>query len=230
MLEKLRVFAAAALSIALATFVAGTAMAQSKGGGKIVCWKDKAGKVVGCGDRIPPEYQDAATQELDRTGVRRKATGTAEEEARRAAEAEQKKKQLEDEKRRSADDRRKDQALLDTYLNEGEIDRRRDRELAEVDRVLSQFHGLHKGATARHSDAVARLAAAEKAGKPSDALKDEVARVEAEKVKVERGIAAREKEKADISARYAETRRRYVELRGGGAQSAATPAPAPAKK
>lgn len=220
-----RVVFTAALAAALA-LASGAAFAQTKPSGKIVCWKDKTGKVVGCGDRIPPEYQDAATQELDRTGVRRKATGTAEEEARQAAEAEQKKKQIEEEKRRSAEERRKDQALLDTYLNEGEIDRRRDRELAEVDRVLSQFHGLHKNATARHSDAVARLAAAEKARKPSDALKDEVARVEAEKLKAERGIAVREKEKADISARYAETKRRYVELRGGGAQSAATPAPA----
>lgn len=217
----------AALALGVA---AGAVLAQSKGG-KIVCWKDKAGKVVGCGDRVPPEYQDAATREIDaRSGLTRKTTGTAEDEARQAAEAEKLKLQREEEKRRLADQRRKDQALLDTYLSEGEIDRRRDRELAEVDRVLGQFHGMHKSATARHSSAVARLAAAEKAGKPSDALKDEVARVEAEKLKVERGMAAREKEKADISARYAETKRRYVELRSGGAKSAAAPAPAPAKK
>lgn len=211
---------AAALALVLA-LAAGAAMAQSKGGSKIVCWKDKAGKVVGCGDMVPPEYQDAATQELDRTGVRRKATGTAEEEARRAAEAERLKQQREEEKRRSADERRKDQALLDTYLNEGEIDRRRDRELAEVDRQLDQFRGLQKSATARHSDATSRLAAAEKAGKPADAIKEEVARTEADKAKLDRGIAAREKEREEIRMRYAETRRRYVELRGGVAQSPA---------
>jgi hypothetical protein len=218
----------AALMFVLALAAGSAAAAESKS--KIVCWKDKAGKVVGCGDRIPPEYQDAATQELDRRGVTRKTTGSVEEEARLAAEAEKLKLQKEEEKRRLADERRKDQALLDTYLNEGEIDRRRDRELAEVDRVLSQFHGLHKSAVARHADAANRLAAAEKAGKPTDVLKDEVVRVELEKTKIERGIAGREKEKADIQARYAETKRRYVELRGGGAQSAATPAPASAKK
>ena len=219
----------AALALGVA---AGAVLAQSKGSGsgKIVCWKDKAGKVVGCGDRIPPEYQDAATQELDRTGVRRKATGTVEEEAKRAAEAEKLKLQRDEETRRQADQRRKDQALLGTYLNEGEIDQRRDRELAEVDRQLNQFRGLHKSAILRHSDAAGRLAAAEKAGKPADAIKEEVARVETEKTKLERGIATREKEREDIRMRYDETKRRYVELRGGGAKSAAVPAPAPAKK
>jgi hypothetical protein len=115
-------------------------------------------------------------------------------------------------------------------VSETEIDQRRDRELAEVDRLLTQFHGLHKSATARHRDAVSRLAAAEKAGKPSDALKDEVTRIEAEKMKIERGITAREKEKEAIRAQYAETKRRYTELKAGGGTRAAAPAPAPAKK
>jgi hypothetical protein len=226
MLKSTHPIVIAVLAAALAT--AGTALAQSKG--KIVCWKDKSGKVVGCGDRVPPEYLDAATQEMDRRGVTRKTTGTAEEEARLAAEKEKQKELLEEEKRKQADQKRKDQALLATYLNEGEIDQRRDRDVAEVDRQLTQFHGLHKGASARHADASARLAAAEKAGKPSDAIRDEVARIEAEKSKLERAIAAREKEKADIRASYAETRKRYIELRSGGGTQAAAPAPAPAKK
>jgi len=230
MLRISRTLPATALALVL-VLAAGAAVAQSKGGGKIVCWKDKSGKVVGCGDRIPPEYQDAATREIDtKSGMTRKTTGTVEEEARLKAEAEALKKQKEEEKKKTAEQRRRDMALLNTYVSEGEIDQRRDRELQEVDRVLTQFHGLYKSSTARHSDAVARLAAAEKAGKPSDALKDEVARAEAEKMKIERGIATREKEKEAIRAQYAETKRRYLELRSGGAQSAAVPAPAPAKK
>src|SRR5688572_2340969 len=190
-LPMLRTFSLAVLAVSL-TLASGSALAQAKGVGKIVCWKDKAGKVVGCGDTIPPEYRDAASQELDRRGVTRKTTGTVEEEARRQAEAEELKKQKEEEQKRTAEQRRKDVALLNTYVSETEIDQRRDRELQEVDRLLTQFHGLHKSATARHSDASARLAAAEKARKPSDALKDEVARAEAEKSKIERGIATRE--------------------------------------
>jgi DNA repair exonuclease SbcCD ATPase subunit len=217
-----------ALATALA-LSAGDALPQQSKGGKIVCWKDKAGKVVGCGDTVPPEYQDAATRELDRRGVTRKTTGSVEEEARRQAEAEELKKQQAEQRKKQDEQRRRDMALLNTYVSETEIDQRRDRELQEVDRLLTQFRGLHKSATARHTDAAGRLAAAEKAGKPADAIKDEVTRAEAEKAKLERGIATRETEKEEIRARYAETRRRFTELKGGGA-SAAAPAPTPAKK
>lgn len=219
MLKSFHPIVIAALATVLAS-ATGAALAQSKSS-RIVCWKDKAGKVVGCGDTVPPEYRDSASQELDRRGVTRKTTGTAEEEASKAAELEKKKEQLEEEKRKHADQKRKDQALLGTYLNEAEIDQRRDRELAEVDRLLNQFRGLHKSAVARHTDASARLAAAQKSNKDTDALRDEVARAEAEKSKIERGIATREKEKADITARYAETKRRYAELRSGGPASSA---------
>jgi len=226
MLKNTRTIAAAALTAALAMVLAGTALAQSKGG-KIVCWKDKAGKVVGCGDSVPPEYQDSATRELDRRGVTRKTTETAEEEARRKVQEEELAKQKAEEKKKLAEQKRRDMALVNTYANENEIDQRRDREMQEVDRLLNQFRGLHQAAAARYNDASSRLAAADKAKKPSDAIKDEVGRAEADKGKLERSIAAKEKEKEEIRARYAETKRRYMELKsGGGTQTAATPAPA----
>jgi hypothetical protein len=218
---------AAALALALAAVFAGTALAQSKG--KIICWKDKTGKVVGCGDKVPPEFEDAATKELDRRGVTRKTTETAEEQAKRAAQEAAMAKQKEEEKKRLADQRRRDQALLNTYANEKEIDQRRDRELQEVDRLLGQFEGLRKNAAVRHTDAQARLAASEKARKPSEAIKDEVARAEADMAKLDKSIAAKNKEKEEIRARYAETKQRYLEL-GGTRSQAAAAAPAPAAK
>jgi len=226
--ENTRVFLAAALAIALAALFSGSALAQSKG--RIVCWKDKAGKVIGCGDKVPPEYEDSATKELDRRGVTRKTTETAEEQAKRAAQEEVLAKQKEEEKKRLAEQQRRDSALLNTYANEKEIDQRRDRELQEVDRLIGQFEGLRKSATARHADAQGRLAAAEKARKPSDALKDEVTRTEGEIAKFERGIAAKQKEREEIRARYAATKERYMALRGSGAQSAAAAPAAAAKK
>jgi len=229
MLKFTRAFFAAVLAMSLAAFFAETAPAQPKGSGKIVCWKDKSGKVIGCGDKVPPEYEDSATKELDRRGVTRKTTETAEEQAKRAAEDQRLAKQKAEEKKRLDEQRRRDSALLNTYANEKEIDQRRDRELQEVDRLLGQFQGLHKTAAARHTDASGRLAAAEKAKKPSDALKDEVARAEADMAKFEQSIAGKNKEKEEIRARYAQTKQRYMDLRRGGAQSAAAPA-APTKK
>jgi chromosome segregation ATPase len=226
MLKLTRAFFAAALAMALAAFFAGTVAAQPKGGGKIICWKDKSGKVVGCGDKVPPEFEDAATKELDRRGVTRKTTETAEEQAKRAAQDEVLAKQKAEENKLQAEQRRRDSALLNTYANEKEIDQRRDRELQELDRLLGQFQALHRNAADRHTDASGRLA---KAKKPSDALKDEVARAEADMAKLEQNMASKTKEKEDISERYAQTKKRYMDLRSGRAQSAAAPA-APAKK
>jgi hypothetical protein len=231
--EFTRRFFAAALALALAAFFADTALAQTKGSaggsGKIVCWKDKTGKVIGCGDKVPPEYEDSATKELDRGGVTRKTTETAEERAQRAAQDEALAKQKAEEKKLQAEQRRRDSALLNTYANEKEIDQRRDRELQEVDRLIAQFQASHKAAAARQADAAGRLAAAEKARKPSDSIKEEVTRATADMAKLEQNIAAKNKDKEEISARYAQTRQRYMDLRSGGTQSAAASA-APTKK
>ena len=213
----------AAFTLALAATSAATALAQSKGG-RIICWKDASGKVVGCGDRVPPEYEGAATKELDRRGITRKTTDTAEVEARRAAREEALAKQKEEEKRRLDEQRRRDAALLKTYANEGEIDLRRDRELKEVDRVVGQFQGLLKSAAARREVARERLGAAEKAGTRTDVLKDEVARAEGDMARIEQSIVAKNGEKEEIRARYAATKRRYLELGGGRAQAVAAPA------
>ena len=220
--DNTRAFLATALAMALGSLVAATALAQSKSGtGRIICWKDETGKVVGCGDRVPPEFEGAATKELDRRGVTRKTTETAEEQARRKAQEEALAKQSMEEKRRLAEQRRRDTALLNTYANEYEIDQRRDRELQEVDRVLGQFRGLHQSAAARHAEAQERFEAAEKAGTPSDILKDEVVRAGNDMARLERSIAGKNKEKDDIRARYAETKQRYLELSGARGRAAA---------
>ena len=230
MLKFTRAFLAAALAMALAALIPVSVLAQSKG--KIICWKDKSGKVVGCGDKVPPEYEDSATKELDRRGVTRKTTDTAEEQAKRAAQEEAQAKQKAEEKKRLDEKRRQDSALLNTYANEKEIDQRRDREVQVVELQITQLREMRRNADARHNDANSRISAAAKAKKPpSDALKDEAARAAADMDKFEQNIASKNKEIEDIRARYAETKQRYMALQSGGAQAAAAPAaPAAAKK
>lgn len=187
--------------------------------GKIVCWKDKSGKVVGCGDTVPPEYQTSATKELDSRGVTRKTTETAEEVAKRKEQEKGMAKQKGEEQKRLAEQRRQDTALLSTYTNEKEIDQRRDRDIQQVDLSITQLQAPLKNATDRYNDAKKRNA------------KDDITRAEAEKQKIEGSIAAREKEKADIRSRYDEQKKRYLELRGGTSTTAGTaPATTPAPK
>jgi chromosome segregation ATPase len=197
------------------------AQGQSKGGGgKIVCWKDKSGKVIGCGDSVPPEYRTSATTELDKRGVTRKTVESAEDAAKRQAREKEFAAQKAAEERKAADQRRQDSALLATYANEQEIDMKRDRELKIIETQIGQTQGALKSAEARLADAKSRKADAD------------AARASAEVDRLQKTIAAKEKEREELRQTYAAQKKRYQELKGT-AQSAAAPAPAapaPTKK
>ena len=221
MLNMTRASFATLLALALTGLIAAPAMAQSKGGGKIVCWKDKSGKVVGCGDTVPPEYQAGATKELDSRGVTRKTTDSADVVAKRKQQDEEAAQLKAEEKKRAAEQKRQDTALVNTFSNENEIDAKRDRELADVDVQITQMQGALNAATNRYNEAKARNA------------KEDMARANAEQDKFEKSIAGKKKEQEDIRQRYAAQKKRFVELKGGAPGAAApapAPAPAPAKK
>lgn len=194
------------------------AVTASDASGKIVCWKDKSGKVVGCGDSVPPEYQQGATKELDKQGITRRTTQSAEEVARRRAQDEEAARLKEENERRAGDQRRQDSALLATYASEQEIDVKRDRDLQVIELQMNQLRVSLKNATDRQKEAQARKDIADKSKKgSSDALKEEVARTAEQTSRLEHAIAAKEKEKDEIRARYADYRKRYVELKGPAA-------------
>lgn len=210
---------AAALTALFA--VSGTAHAQS---GRIVCWKDASGKVVGCGDKVPPEYQGSATRELDRHGITRKRTESVEEANRRRERERELAKVKAEEERKALDQRRQDTALLETYANEKEIDAKRDRDLQVIDLQIEQLTGALKNTTQRYNDTKARHDRSAKMNKPPPAaLKDELRRVSAEKERFETSIANKHKEKEELRLKYAEYRKRYTELRSsqGSPQAAA---------
>jgi hypothetical protein len=181
------------------------AQAQSKGG-KIVCWKDASGKVVGCGDRVPPEYQSSATKELDQRGITRKTTESAAEIAKRQAREKESAAQKAAEDKRLAEQKRQDNALLNSYSTAAEIDQRRERDLQPINQQISQLQTSLKTAPA------------------------------GDKAKYEQGIAVREKEKEAITQKYAAQKKRFLELKGEAPGAATAPAPAtaaapaPAKK
>ena len=194
----LRAFLIAALApVALG---AANAHAQAKSDkGKIICWKDSSGKVVGCGDRVPPEYQASGTKELDKSGTTRKTTESAADIAKRQAQEKDvaADKGGAEEKRRLAEQKRQDSVLLNSYTTGAEIDRRRDRDLEPINQQIAQFQALLKAAPA------------------------------GDKAKYEQGIASKEKDKEEIIQKYAAQKQRFLELKGE-APAAAKPAPATA--
>jgi len=227
MIRTLRTCVAAALAVALAGVFGASAWAQSKG--RIVCWKDKAGKVVGCGDKVPPEYQDSATREMDQRGVTRGTTESAEDAARRRAQEQEAAKVKIEEAKRLAEQKRQDAALLNTFSNEKEIDQKRDRDLQQLDLQLDQFKVSLKNATDRQGEAKARSDGS-KDKKASEMLKEDLAKATSEKQRLEQIVAAKEKEKEEIKQRYADQKKRYLELRSDTASASTTPAQRPVER
>jgi len=209
--------------VAAACAAAAFAAAPAASYAKIVCWKDKTGKVIGCGDTVPPEYQESATKELDKRGVTRGTTESAQEVARQRAQAEEAAKVKAENERRAAEQKRLDSALMATYASEQEIDGKRDRDLQAIDLQLGQLRMSLKNAAEREKEAKSRLDVAEKNKKSGDAIREEASRATEQGKKLEQAIAGKEKEKEEIRARYAEYKKRYLELKGG-ASSAAVPA------
>jgi hypothetical protein len=221
--EKLVGFAGALALVCLALSPAYAAQ------GKIVCWKDGAGKVIGCGDKVPPEFQASGTKELDSRGVTRGTTESVDEANRRRQREQETARVKAEDQRKSVEQTRQDRALLETYSNEKEIELKRDRDLQVIDLQIEQLVTSLKNASQRHTDASRRLEAVEKSGKAvSPQLKDELARTAADKARFEKGIEAKNQEKEDLRARYAEQRRRYIELRANPAAVGTMPQPSAA--
>lgn len=228
MLERLlhiRTIIAGAAALAILAIGTTTAPAQ-----KIICWKDAAGKVIGCGDRVPPEFQKNESKRLDSRGITRQTSVSAEEAARLKEEDKKKAVQKADDDRRQAEQQRQDTALLNTYTSEKEIEQRRDRELQVIELQIAQMKGSSKGTTDAYNNAQKRLDNATKSGKPvPDAVNDEMKRATDDRDRLNTRLADKEKEKEAITARYAQQKARFSELKRGTA-AAAPPAAVPAKK
>lgn len=224
MFERSLFLSAAGICATLALLMAVMPTAQAQ---KIVCWKDKSGKVVGCGDRVPPEFQQNESKTLNQGGLTVETTVSAQEAARLREDAQKKAALKAEEDRQIAEQRRQDSALVNTYTSEKEIDQRRDRELQVVDLQLTQLKTSLKTATEAEAVSQKRNADIAKSGKPvPPALVDELARAVDGRKRIEARVAEKENDKAAINKRYADQKARYIELRG----SSAAPAPAPAAK
>lgn len=218
----------AAVLFPFAAAVAQTPAAGS-GSGKIICWKDKSGKVIGCGDVVPLEYRDSATKELDRRGITiRQSDAALTPEQRKAQQAELERKQAEE--RSNEARRRQDRILLDTYSNEGDIKYDRGRRTQEIESDIDSLQVRLKKSIAGQANARARAEQFRKLNKPAPTeARDELDRIAGETAKIENQIAQKRKDIAALNKKYDEIRKRYLELTekpssGGSAGSPAAAA------
>ncbi|NMG44780.1 hypothetical protein GPA22_13710 [Aromatoleum toluvorans] len=105
-------------------------------GAKVYCCEDAEGRRQ-CGDVLPQACYGRSYREMGPQGtIKRQVSAplSADEIARRNAAEQQKK----DDELRQAKQRRFDQALLETYASVDDLDRRRDREIGDIERAIDE--------------------------------------------------------------------------------------------
>ena len=167
-------------------------------------------------DRPPPECLGKEMEELSKRGIvvkKYEAALTPEQQAARAAEEKRKKEQEE----QALEERRRNQALLNTYSSAQDIEDGRQRALHQVEQSAKAIEQ--------------RIAQAQQRAKKLDAekefylkkplpqkLKDDIRNNDID-LKVQRdALAAKQKERDEINAKYDQDKRRYLELTGANAK------------
>jgi hypothetical protein len=150
---------------------------------------------------------------------------TAEQQARRDAEAAKK----DVEAKKAAEERRRTLALLSTYSSEKNIDSVRDRNLAELDKSILEAQKRLEEARKKKQKLDSDKEFYQ--GKPlPDSVKSQVLENDREIQAQQTAIAEKTKEKEEVRNRFADEKKRYLELTGKkpGESSPVAPAAAPA--
>ena len=179
-------------------------------------------------ERLPTEAAGKANEQLNRQGTVVKREGpapTAEELAAREAD---RKRKL-DEEAAAKEEKRKNQALLNTYATEKDIDEARGRALQVNDEAIKDAERKLAEAQKRQKLLASEAEFFQKKPMPLQ-LKLDIQGNQAELKAHGDLLDAKRKETASINAKYDEDKRRYLELSKGGTVATAAPASAPAKK
>lgn len=214
-----------ALLFASSALLAMGAAAQTR----IYCCDDANGRKV-CGDFLPTACQGRAYEERDNRGFVSKkveAPLTAEQQARRAAELARK----EEEAKKAAEERRRNLALLATYSSEKDINSARDRALAEIEKNMKQSEQRLEEANKRKKKLESDKEFYKGKALPEQ-VKADIRDNEKEIAAQKAAVAAKTKEMDEVRSRFADEKKRYLELTGKkpmeAAPAAAAPAPAAA--
>lgn len=196
------------LLLPLTLLLASTAQAQTRS----FCCNDVNGR-RSCGDSLPQVCFDRAYVEIvgGRTVREVEAPMTPEQRAKKNLELRAQRDRL----AKEAEDRRRDQVLLDSYASVSELDRRRDRDVGNVEGEL-------KAARAREADLQVQLAKLDKSrpskGSFPKTLADNIAVNTSELEAIRTVINAKQHEIDQLRMRFDTDRKRYLELTGASAR------------
>lgn len=197
-----------------AVLMAGIALSVAAGAasaGKLYKWVDENG-VTQYSTTMPAEHKDRKSVELDSKGRVRKEITAAPTQAELKAVEDAKTQKVVDQKK-AYEQARKDNALMNTYTSESEIDAARDRALAGVKQVIESYDPRIKSAKARHAQLKQHADLMAQKGKPvSDVQKSDIAAAEREIAQLESEVKAKQAEMVRLQERYEADKTRYREL------------------
>ena len=173
-------------------------------------WVDEKG-VVHYTDKMPPEEVNKASVELNKQGVRVKATDPAPtpEQRRAKAQEEERQKQLAKEQ---SDIARKDRALLSSYTSESEIDLARNRSLRTIESVV-QSSKAYSAQLGKRKAGIESKKTTEFANKPVPVtMERELESINAELARQEDLLALKQKEVVAVNAKYDADKKRWRDL------------------
>lgn len=165
-------------------------------------------------DKNPPAAcKDQEVTEMNTRGVVKKTISPPPSEQEVKAREEEATRKKEEEKRLATQQRR-DTALLQTYTTEKEIDLARDRNLQAADAAIKGIEPRLNAAQARLDQRTKQAENFTKQGKPlPDWLVEETAVSEKEVARLNAEMAAKQKERDEIQARFEADKERFRELR-----------------
>lgn len=180
--------------------------AGQNSGAKLYKWVDDNGETH-YGEVVPPEYADRDKTQLDAKGFKIK-------EKPKNSNADSSVKTPEEQA--AIDRRRKDNALLNTFSNEKEIDLARDRNLQQVEARISGIEiqlKTAKGSQNGYSQELARLQQAKK--KVSESLQSDVDDANARVSELESDLKEAQDKAAAVRAAFEADKARFHELTKG---------------
>ena len=200
----------------LAVLLLGSALALPAAA-KTYCCTDKSGRKI-CGDTLPEQCEERAYKEFEKGRISNvEAPLTAEQKAQRSA-AEARKKE---EERLAGEQRRKDQALLNTYGSEKDIDILRDRAVADMEAAGKQTQEKYDAALKHKQQLGKELEFYAKKPMPNS-LKSQIKENETEIEAQKKVLDDKNKDIEAVRAKFEEDRKRYRTLTQGGGKPAAS--------
>jgi hypothetical protein len=184
---------------------------------KLYKWVDKSGQTH-YGEIIPPEYADRDTKQLDKGRIKDRSESFDDDKKNSA-----KKDSFEDKEAKEA--RRRDEALLNSFTTEKEIDLARDRSLLQIEARINSYTTLIQSAKTSLDDLHQESDTRTKQGRAiPQSLTDDIAAAEARVTKLQKDLDVSQKESVAVKARYEAEKQRFRVLKGLEQAPASAPA------